>query len=162
MSVFNYLEGIPSREDVIEEDGTIIKDYMSSLEYKPKHKKHVKATLKMEGFKSTQQFIAKEDEPLKDTRIKYDETNILTLLDSLDDEVVDMFLEGISFAAFSKQTFSYSLENNMRLIHAIVWHISFSAHPLLSRDALCDLFKNILSTNENVDKINKLIKLLSN
>ena len=104
----------------------------------------------------------KEDEPLKDTHIKYDEKNILALLDSLDDDVVDMFLEGISFAASSKQTFSYSLDNNMRLIHAIVWHIGFSAHPMLSRDALCELFKNILSTEENVDKVNKLIRLLSN
>ena len=51
MSVFNYLEGIPSREDVIEEDGTLIKDYMSSLEYKPTHKKHVKATLKKKHWR---------------------------------------------------------------------------------------------------------------
>ena len=127
----------------------------------PSHKEHFIATIKIEGFKP-KVCNKKEDEPLKDTHIKYDEKNILTLLDSLDDEVVDMFLEGISFAASSKQTFSYSLDNNMRLIHAIVWHIGFSAHPMLSRDALCDLFKNILSTNENVDKINKLIKLLSN
>lgn len=126
----------------------------------PSHKEHFIATIKIEGFKP--KVYKKEDEPLKDTHIKYDEKNILALLDSLDDDVVDMFLEGISFAASSKQTFSYSLDNNMRLIHAIVWHIGFSAHPMLSRDALCELFKNILSTEENVDKVNKLIRLLSN
>ena len=75
MSVFNYLEGIPSREDVIEEDGTLIKDYMPSLEYKPKHKKHFKATLEIEGFKPKQQFIAKEEETLK-TQITYDDQPI--------------------------------------------------------------------------------------
>lgn len=160
MSVFNYLEGIPSREDVIEEDGTLIKDYMSSLEYKPTHKKHVKATLKMEGFKSTQQFTTKGEETLK-TQITYDEASILNLLNSLEDEIVDVFLEGISFVASKKQSFSYSKEENSTIINAMMFHTGFK-HPCVNGNSLRQLYESLLSTNENVDKINKLIKLLSN
>lgn len=156
MSVFNYV----SREDVIEEDGTNTRDHMSSLEHKPARKKHIRATLKIEGLKPIQQFIPKDEETLK-TEITYDETSILNLLNSFEDEIVDVFLEGISFVASKKQSFSYSKKENSTIINAMMFHTGFK-HPSVNGNSLRKLYESLLSTNENVDKINKLITLLSN
>jgi len=148
------------RDDVVI-DGEVIQDYMSSLEYMtPSQRKHFKAKLEIEAFKPKPYYYKKEEEqPM--TQIKYDEAPILNLLNSLENEIVDIFLEGVSFVASKKQTFSYSKEENSTIINAMMFHVGFK-HPTVSGNSFRELFESLLSTNENVDKINKLIKLLSN
>jgi hypothetical protein len=48
MSVFNYIDGRPSREDKVEEDGSVSRDYMTSLEFKSNSKhQHIKKTFRI-------------------------------------------------------------------------------------------------------------------
>ena len=48
MSVFNYIDGSPSREDKVEDDGTVTRDYMTSLEFKSNSKyQHIKKTFRI-------------------------------------------------------------------------------------------------------------------
>lgn len=48
MSVFNYIDGMPSREDKVEEDGSVSRDYMTSLEFKSNSKhQHIKKTFRI-------------------------------------------------------------------------------------------------------------------
>ena len=48
MSVFNYIDGMPSREDQVEEDGSVSRDYMTSLEFKSNSKhQHIKKTFRI-------------------------------------------------------------------------------------------------------------------
>lgn len=48
MSVFNYIDGMPSREDKVEENGSVSRDYMTSLEFKSNSKhQHIKKTFRI-------------------------------------------------------------------------------------------------------------------
>lgn len=150
-----------SREDVII-DGEVIRDYMSSLEFMtPSERKHFKHKLELEAFKPKPCYYVREEADTLKTQITYDANSILNLLNSLEDEIVDVFLEGISFVASRKQSFSYSKEENSTIINAMMFHTGFK-HPCVNGNSLRQLYESLLSTNENVDKINKLIKLLSN
>jgi hypothetical protein len=150
-----------SREDVII-DGEVIRDYMSSLEFMtPSERKHFKRKLELEAFKPKTCYYVREETDTLQTQISYDVNGILNLLNSLEDEIVDVFLECISFVASKKQTFSYSKEENSTIINAMIFHTGLK-HPHVQNDSLRKLFETLLSTDERVDKINKLIKLLSN
>lgn len=48
MSVFNYIDGSPLREDKVEDDGSVSRDYMTSLEFKSNSKhQHIKKTFRI-------------------------------------------------------------------------------------------------------------------
>ena len=135
---------------------------MSSLEFMtPSERKHFTRKLELAAFPPKPCSYVREETDTLQTQITYDVNGILNLLNSLEDEIVDVFLECISFVASKKQSFSYSQEENSTIINAMIFHTGLK-HPHVQNDSLRKLYGSLLSTNENVDKINKLIKLLSN